>query len=136
MRLIFGGKSLDCCNTLLNIMINLKSYGILGEKIINSIVYEEEFSSIWIRTLDALYPNLDLIANSFLQINTVEQIALSGIDIFIQTNDELDEEYLTGNLYLGVYKYLKKNHISNVFLNEKLYLSKENNLESITKSTK
>lgn len=116
MKLFFGAN-IQGVTTLMELMKCLIDKGEVGHKVVNSIVYDNEFTLTWLNTLSLLYPDKTIIGNSFIQDSVLKK--LQNIELFIFKSDSKDE-YETGNRYVPLYNYLKKHKIKvNLVIDEK-----------------
>lgn len=116
MKLFFG-VDIQGVTTLMELMRCLVKKDEVGYKVIDSIVYDNEFTLTWLNTLSLLYPDKTLIGNSFIQYSVLKE--LQNTELFIFKNDSKDD-YETGNRYVPSYNYLKKHKIKvNLVTDEK-----------------
>jgi hypothetical protein len=99
--------------SLLRIMQDLMKYS-FGGKIINDLVYNQKFMSIWLNIVNKMFPDLQFYGNSFIQTDALMEF--SG-EIYVVADDSYISKYHTGNQYLAVYNRLKKEKMRNIHLN-------------------
>ena len=131
MRIIFSPDSIQG-TSLLNLMKSLTELE-CGGKILDSMVYDNRFVSVLLRVFSLSYPNLNFIANSFVQIDTILNLQ-EYVDVYIYTSD-YEDKYRTGNVYVSIYKQLKRQGMKNLHLDEDVEIDNSVTTDELLKIT-
>lgn len=110
MKILLSPKDELCSVSYMDILKEIKKYPFqLQSKLMNELVYNQNFVYKFIRILDLMFPkNIVFLANSFIQEYTFQKLMESNINLEIRSYEEDTEKYFSGTYYKNLFKRLKK----------------------------
>lgn len=110
MKILLSPKDELCSVSYMDILKEIKKYPFqLQSKLMNELVYNQNFVYKFLRILDLIFPkNTVFLANSFIQEYTFQKLMESNINLEIRSYEEDTEKYFSGTYYKNLFKRLKK----------------------------